>query len=81
MPNQAIGQKAHFGGEVSFNDKNVKVNIHKWLPDHMLKIGRPTDKAVELENYPSAPEEQVDFTLGGPVNWRSESFKYPAKKT
>ncbi|CAF0997053.1 unnamed protein product [Adineta steineri] len=79
MPNQLLKQGAYFGGEVYLNDKR-KANIHKWLPDGMLKIGRPTEKCVELEKYPSAPEERKIFQFGGNANWTSESTKYPLTK-
>ncbi|CAF1000369.1 unnamed protein product [Adineta steineri] len=79
MPNQSLKQGAHFGGEVYLDDKR-KANIHKWLPDGMLKIGRPTERGVELEKYPSAPEEHKNFQFGGTANWTSESSKYPLTK-
>ncbi|CAF0997070.1 unnamed protein product [Adineta steineri] len=78
MPNQKRNQRAHFGGEVYLN-KDRKANIHKWLPDGMLKIGRPSEKYVELEKYNSAHEEDKNFPKGGHANWTSVSSKYPAK--
>jgi hypothetical protein len=76
VANQARKQKAHFGGEISLNQKNV-MSTHKWLPDGMLTLGRPVNKdARELEKFGTG-KDQIDFGGGSYANWISTSSKYP----
>ncbi|CAF1002761.1 unnamed protein product [Rotaria sordida] len=57
LPNEARKHKAHFGCDVFWNNERI-LATHKWLPDGMLKVGRPTIQAIRLEEFPTGHDEK-----------------------
>ncbi|CAF3657575.1 unnamed protein product [Rotaria sp. Silwood1] len=74
LPNEARKHKAHFGCDVFWNNERV-LATHKWLPDGMLKVGRPTIQGIKLEEFPTGHDEKK-FDDKRYVTWESISKKY-----
>ncbi|CAF1454771.1 unnamed protein product [Rotaria sp. Silwood1] len=74
LPNKARKHKAHFGCDVFWNNERV-LATHKWLPDGMLKVGRPTIQGIKLEEFPTGHDEKK-FDDKRYVTWESISKKY-----
>jgi hypothetical protein len=74
MPNPTLKQKAHFGCDIYLNKKRV-LSTHKWLPDGLLKLGRPDTKDHPLEEL-RTPLKRKDFAKGNYATWICVSRKY-----
>jgi hypothetical protein len=74
LPNEARKHRAHFGCDVFWNNKRI-LTTHKWLPDGMLKVGRPTIQAIKLEEFPTGRDEKK-FDDKRYATWESMSKKY-----
>ena len=74
LPNEARKQKAHFGCDVFWNNERLRAT-HKWLPDGMLKVGRPTIQGIKLEEFRTGRDEKK-FDDKRHVTWESTSKKY-----
>jgi hypothetical protein len=71
MPNEKLKQKAHFGCDVYLNKKRA-VSTHKWLPDSLLKLGRPDDPNYHLEEI-RTPLQTKKFGTAGSASWITKS--------
>ena len=74
LPNQARGHRAHFGCDVFWNNDRI-LATHKWLPDGMLKVGRPTIQGITLEQFQTGRDEKK-FDHKRYATWISISKKY-----
>ncbi|CAF2128917.1 unnamed protein product [Rotaria magnacalcarata] len=74
LPNEARKHKAHFGCDVFWNNDRI-LATHKWLPDGMLKVGRPTIQGIKLEEFQTGSDDK-NFDNKRYVTWKSISKKY-----
>lgn len=74
LPNAARGQRAHFGCDVFWNNDRI-LATHKWLPDGLLKVGRPTIQGIQLEEFQTGRDEKK-FDDKRYATWTSVSKKY-----